>query len=102
MVVNKIKRSSIGEFLKKKRLKRNMTQLQLSRKLGYSSSQFVSNWERGICSPPLDAIIKIGRLLGISEAVLMQLILTQTKDLLKEKFQKKKESNNLPYLRRLL
>lgn len=43
----------LGMFLQKNRIKANLTQREVSLKLGYSSAQFISNFERGISSPPI-------------------------------------------------
>ncbi len=42
-----------AEFLKSARLKAQLTQSQVAEALGYSTAQFISNWERGISCPPL-------------------------------------------------
>src|SRR5262245_17355954 len=51
--------SILGNYLKEKREKRGFTQRQVSDYLGYSSPQFVSNVERGLCHLPLKAIRKL-------------------------------------------
>jgi transcriptional regulator with XRE-family HTH domain len=43
----------VGEYLKELRQKAGMTQREVSLALGYSSAQFISNFERGISLPPL-------------------------------------------------
>lgn len=42
----------LGRFLKKKRLSVGITQGELAKRLGFSSSQFVSNIERGVAVIP--------------------------------------------------
>lgn len=42
-----------GQYLRSKRQQVGLSQLDVSKKLGYTSSQFVSNWERGVSAPPL-------------------------------------------------
>jgi transcriptional regulator with XRE-family HTH domain len=84
---------SIGTFLKDVRVRRNMTQADLAKKLGYTTSQFVSNWERGLCSPPLNSIPEIATILGISQKEIremMNLILEQTRQELEKRLFKKK------------
>lgn len=34
--------------------------------MGYTTSQFVSNWERGISLPPFDSLRRLARVLGCS------------------------------------
>ncbi len=51
-----------GDFWKNARLKQGYSQLDIAKKLNYSSAQLISNWERGMCSPPqknLKALLKI-------------------------------------------
>lgn len=43
----------LGEYLKELRLKAGLTQREVSIALGYSTAQFISNWECGIAMPPL-------------------------------------------------
>ena len=92
--MNSSKRTrSIGTFLKDIRVKRNMTQAELAKKLGYTTSQFVSNWERGLCSPPLNSIPDIATILGISQKEIrdmMNLILEETRSELERRLFKKK------------
>lgn len=48
-----------GLLLREFRRKAGITQHELSDALGYESAQFVSNWERGISTPPSKTIVKI-------------------------------------------
>ena len=48
-----------GYWLQQQRIKNNMTQRQVSDALKYTKPQFVSNWERGICYPPIKEYKKI-------------------------------------------
>ncbi len=52
----------LGQFLCELRLKKDLSQREVSQKLGYSSAQFISNFECGIAPPPLaklKALVKI-------------------------------------------
>lgn len=68
---------TIGQFLAKRRTELNITQSDLSRSLGYSSPQFVSNWERGLCSPPLQIMSQLCDSLKISKKEVTELLLKQ-------------------------
>ncbi len=46
-------RTQLAAFLKKKRVEVGLTQSEVASALGYSSPQFVSNWERGLANPPV-------------------------------------------------
>jgi transcriptional regulator with XRE-family HTH domain len=77
--ISQKKFGSFGSYLKTAREKRNITQSELAKRLGYSTSQFISNWERGLCDPPLDAIPEISQFLGLSKRDVVSVILEQTK-----------------------
>lgn len=49
----------IGEFFKNARTAAGVSQAELSKILGFKSSQIVSNWERGLCAPPLKSVSKM-------------------------------------------
>ena len=63
----------IGSYLKGKRLDAGLTQSQVSTHLGLASPQFVSNIERGLCSPPLCALAKMASIydLDLNELILL-------------------------------
>ena len=76
----------LGEFLQQKRNAAGFSQLDISTKLGYSTPQFISNWERGVAAPPINALKKIAQLYGISADELFEVVLATkiqevTKDL---------------------
>ncbi len=80
MIINK---QVFGEFLAKARVESGLSQLQLARELGYTSPQYVSNWERGICGPPLDKLYLLSKTLHISPQTLMGMILEETEEYLR-------------------
>lgn len=45
--------TELGDYLREKREATGLTQREISEKLGYSSPQFISNFEAGISMPPL-------------------------------------------------
>lgn len=55
----------LGENIKKYRMKKNLTQLQLADSL-FVTSQAISNWERGITPPDLENICKLAILFEVS------------------------------------
>jgi transcriptional regulator with XRE-family HTH domain len=57
-----LRKRMMGNFLKKCRTKAGLTQSEVADHLGYTSPQFVSNWERGVALPPLDAMPKLALL----------------------------------------
>ena len=69
---------TLGDYLRFSRIESGFSQWEISKFLGYSTSQFVSNWETGRSSPPLDALAKIRGPLGLSEETIVELILQDT------------------------
>lgn len=65
----------LGEFLQTKRKAAGFSQWEVSEKLGYSTAQFVSNWERGISSPPINVLKKIAYLYNASAEELFEVVL---------------------------
>lgn len=45
--------TALGRYLAEKRLEKGLSQAAVARTLGYSSAQFISNFERGVCAPPM-------------------------------------------------
>lgn len=46
---------SFCKYLREVRIKSGISQWQVAQKLGYSTPQFVSNWERNKCLPPIES-----------------------------------------------
>ena len=69
-----IRANTIGKFVKKARLNRDLTQQYVANKLGYSTAQFISNWERGLAMPPLDVLPKLVALYQIKPEALVAAI----------------------------
>jgi transcriptional regulator with XRE-family HTH domain len=57
---------TIGEKIRKARESKKMTQLELSRKLGYESMQFVSLFERNLSKVPAEVAGKCCKIFGLS------------------------------------
>jgi transcriptional regulator with XRE-family HTH domain len=49
----------LADFLKRSRQAAGLSQKEVAAALGYKSSQFVSNWERGLSSPPIATLRKL-------------------------------------------
>ncbi len=82
---------SLNEYLRQKRLDSGMSQLDVARVLGYSSPQFVSNWERGLVSPPLETIAVLIDLYKISSTEVVEKIVDETRDYLQDSLGKTKK-----------
>lgn len=73
---------TLNDYLRQKRLDSGLSQLDVARVLGYASPQFVSNWERGLVSPPLETIGVLIDLYKIPAGEVIDRILDETRDYL--------------------
>jgi transcriptional regulator with XRE-family HTH domain len=73
-----MKQVSLSKFLKDKRESAGLSQKQVADKLGYTTPQFISNWERGVSSPPLKTLKKVGELYHVSADELFKVTLETT------------------------
>lgn len=84
----------LAKFLKTKRESAGLSQKEVSDKLGYSTPQFISNWERGLSAPPIPAIEVVANLYKIDPGDLFNLILeatvSQVAENMKRQFHRKK------------
>lgn len=72
----------LSELIKDSRKKVGISQKELSEQLGYTSSQFISNWERGVSSPPMDKLLEICQILRISQSQIVDTIMYETEQTL--------------------
>ncbi len=77
---------SLGDYLRRRRLASGLSQMDVARTLGYASAQFISNWERGLCYPPLDTLYKLIPIYALKQETLLRLMLEDTKRNLTEDF----------------
>ena len=71
--------SNLGTFLKQKRIDSGFTQNELASKLGDVHSQFVSNWERGLCAPPNHSFQRLINVLKINKQKLVDVMMEDSK-----------------------
>jgi transcriptional regulator with XRE-family HTH domain len=69
------KHKRIGDVLKAARLALGLSQADLANRLGYSSPQFVSDWERGYSSLPMKMLVRIAQELNLDRDKLFELLL---------------------------
>ncbi len=60
-----VRQGTLGRFFCQKRQDARLTQRDVANKLGYTSPQFISNWERGLSQPPYDVLPEIASLYSI-------------------------------------
>lgn len=70
-------RPPIAKALIEQRLKLNKTQHDISEQLGYSSPQFISNWERGIAKPPINSLRQVAKAYKMPVTDLIELFVTE-------------------------
>jgi len=75
---------SLGNYLRDKRVEAGFTQSEIANKLGYSTPQFISNFERGLCSPPLKNLKALVKLYRISVDEIMVLIMKEQETVLRK------------------
>lgn len=66
--------ADLGTYLRRKRLAAGLSQMYVGKQLGHSNAQFVSNIERGVCLPPLDALKSMMSLYSISSAEITRIL----------------------------
>lgn len=87
--------SNLGNYLKHRRIETNLTQRELAQALGDMNSQFVSNWERGLCAPPSHCFQKLIDILKVNREHLVQVMLEDSKTVIEAKVYKKKAKKKL-------
>lgn len=82
--------NQLGQYLKEKRVESGYTQAELAGKLGDVHSQFVSNWERGLCAPPSHAFQDLIGILKLNREKLVEVMLVDSQKVIESKVYKKK------------
>ncbi|HVJ64940.1 MAG TPA: helix-turn-helix transcriptional regulator [Bdellovibrionota bacterium] len=75
---------SFGLFFKQRRLKAGLSQAQVADALDYTTSQVVSNWERGTQSPPFNKLLELCSILKISRKEMVERLLVEQKKIYQE------------------
>lgn len=82
----------IGEVVRDYRLRKGMTQLELSQRLGYDSMQFISLFERGLSKVPHKVIGKLVVILNIPQQKIIDHLVKEFTSDLKEAIEEGKKS----------
>lgn len=75
----------LGQYLKEKRVSSGFTQAELAGKLGDVHTQFVSNWERGMCAPPNHCFQQLISVLDLNRDKLVKVMLADSKKIISKK-----------------
>lgn len=86
-----MRKNHLGKYLQKKRIKSDLTQIEVAKKLGYSSAQFISNFERGLCSPPLKQMKKLTSLYELDPAEVIDIMMKERLEILEKAFYGKRK-----------
>lgn len=65
----------LASFLRTHREQSGISQAEVAKKLGYSTPQFISNWERGLSAPPFNALKKLANIYKVDADELFQVLL---------------------------
>lgn len=87
-------KNNLGKYLQKKRIDADLTQIEVAKKLGYSSAQFISNFERGLCSPPLKQMKKLTSLYELDPSEVIEIMMAERFDLLEKAFYGRRKKNS--------
>jgi transcriptional regulator with XRE-family HTH domain len=70
--------NKLAQFLKEKRTQSGLSQKDVATKLGYSTSQFISNWERGVSQPPINTLRTLANMYKIGAEQMFNVLLEET------------------------
>ena len=84
MVTGTSLHKALGSYLKDKRSSKGLTQSDVARKLGYSTPQFISNIERGLCAPPVKNLKVLVKLYKLDPEELLDIILNEEESSLRK------------------
>jgi transcriptional regulator with XRE-family HTH domain len=82
--------SKLAAALKKLRVARGLSQTEVAKKLGYSSPQFISNWERGLASPPVKVLKRLAGLYETEPGQLFNMVVKAAESRMRAEFEKSK------------
>lgn len=70
--------NKLAKFLKEKRTLSGLSQKDVATKLGYRTSQFISNWERGISQPPINTLRTLANMYNVTAEQMFNVLLEET------------------------
>jgi transcriptional regulator with XRE-family HTH domain len=73
-----------SKYFRQKRLDAEITQAELAKALGFTSAQIVSNWERGICAPPMASLRTLVKTLKLRPEEVADVISEENRKILLE------------------
>lgn len=76
----KVQMRHLNLLVKTARIKKGISQGDLAMRLGYSSAQFVSNWERELSNPPVEKLKKLSKMLAIPREQILEAFMKDQKE----------------------
>ena len=67
----------LGIYLRQKRENAGLSQVDTAKKLGYTSSQMVSKWERGLCGPSFADLKRLIKIFNMNETELLNRLIRE-------------------------
>jgi transcriptional regulator with XRE-family HTH domain len=80
-------RKKLGLHLKKIRERANLTQTEVSERVGYASAQFISNIERGVSGAPPSLLARMVKICKAKPGPVADIILSSQKLILERKLE---------------
>lgn len=80
----------LGSYLREHRLALGFSQTHIAQALRINTSQFVSNWERGMCAPPSHSIPVLVKLLKLDRDELIEVMVKDSRIAIENKIYPKK------------
>lgn len=77
---NDQKHMKLAKFLKTSRTNAGVSQMDVATRLGYSTAQFISNWERGVSTPPIETLGILANMYKVSADELFEILQKVTID----------------------
>lgn len=81
-------RKDIATLLRNRRVELGLTQHQVAKQLGYSSPQFISNWERGLANPPASNLKTLAKIYKMDPKELLDMLLETVQDKIRQEFKR--------------
>ncbi len=77
----------LGQFLKESRIEKGLSQTEVAKKFKYEQ-QFISNWERGVSSPPLRTLKDLAKFYQVPLEEVHHLLLEDSLDRVRNNLKK--------------
>ncbi|MBX2986959.1 MAG: helix-turn-helix transcriptional regulator [Bdellovibrionaceae bacterium] len=71
--------SILGSYLKQKRAVIGLSQSEVASHLGYSTAQYISNFERGVCQPSMKILARLAKLYKLNIDEFFDVVVEQQK-----------------------